>query len=183
MKIPPKPLVVCLLLAVILGSMSLLKVSAQNTTITDQQIERIRTNCVSAKNTLNQLHSSDALLRVNRGQIYESMSTKLMERFNGRVAKSNFNNTSLVSVTTDYGLMLDTFRSDYITYEEKLSSAIDIDCLKQPVAFYDAISVARIERNQVHADVLKLNQYIDQYQLAVDQFEKIYQVTLNGVKQ
>jgi hypothetical protein len=178
-----KSLAVCLVLAVVLSGASLLNVFAQSDSITDQQIELIRTNCVSVKNTLNQLHVSDALLRVNRGQIYESMSTKLMERFNSRVANNNLNNASLVSVTTSYGLMLDTFRSDYITYEEKLSSAIGIDCSKQPVAFYDAISVARTERSQVHADVIKLNQYINQYQSALSQFEKDHQVTSSGAKQ
>ena len=183
MKTFARLLVVCLTLAVILSGILLLDVSAQNATMTDQQIELIRTNCVSAKNTLNQLHMSDALLRVNMGQIYESMSTKLMERFNGRVANNSLNNTNLVAVTTSYGLMLDTFRSDYITYEEQLSSAIAVDCSKQPVAFYDAISSARTERNNVHADVLKLNQYIDQYQSALNQFEKDYQATSSGAKQ
>jgi hypothetical protein len=111
------------------------------------------------------------------------MSAKLMDRFNSRVSSNSFDNAPLVSVTTNYGLMLDNFRSDYKTYEEHLSSAIAIDCSKQPVAFYDAISLARTERIQVHADVLKLNQYIDQYQSAVNQFEKDYQSSANGAKQ
>jgi len=182
MKITPRLLVVCLLMAVISSGVSLIYVSAQSVSMTDQQIDKIRTNCVSAKNTLNQLHASDALLRVNRGQIYESMSTKLMNRFNSRVANNSFNNNNLTIVTASYESTLDTFRSDYIAYEERLSSTLAIDCSKQPVAFYDAISSARTERNKVHTDILKLNSYIDQYQLAVAQFEKDFKTSSSGVK-
>ena len=183
MKISKRMLAVCLVLATVLSGMTLLHANAQTAPMTSQQIERIRDNCVSAKSTLNQLHVSDALLRVNRGQIYESMSTKLMEKFNSRVASNGFSNIDLVSVTTNYGLMLDTFRSDYITYEAQLSSALNINCSNQPVIFYDTVSSARAKRNQVHADVVKLNQYIDQYQSAVNQFEKDYQVAADGAKQ
>lgn len=170
-------------LAVILGGVLLLSnVHAQNASVTNQQIEVIRSNCASAKNTLNQLHASDALLRVNRGQIYESMLTKLMDRFNGRVENNSFSNTDLVHVSTNYELALDIFRSDYKVYEERLSSALAIDCSKQPVAFYDAVILARVERDKVHSDVLKLNQYIDQYQSAVNQFEEDYQTATKGLK-
>lgn len=165
----------CLIFAVLFSGVFFLSVSAQSVPMTDQQIELIRDSCVSTKNTLNQLHSSDALLRVNRGQTYESISTKLMERFNSRIASNNLNNVSLLSITNSYGTMLDSFRADYINYEEKLTSAINIDCTKQPVAFYDAIAQARIGRDQIHIDVLKLNQFIDQYGVAVDQFSKDYQ--------
>lgn len=182
MKINLKLLAACLLMAVVLSGSLLVYVSAQNTSMTDQQIDKIRANCVSAKNTLNQLHVSDALLRVNRGQVYELMSTKLMNRFNSRLANNSLNNNNLVVVTTSYESMLDTFRSDYITYEEQLSSAIAIDCSKQPVAFFDAISSARTERVKVHADILKLNGYIDQYQSAVTQFEKDFKTSPSGVK-
>ena len=86
------------------------------------------------------------------------------------------------SVFDDYGSMLDTFRSDYKSYESKLSSAINIDCSKQPVAFYDAVSLARENRNRVHMDVVRLNQYIDQYQSAVAQFKEDYLTAAEGIK-
>lgn len=171
MKTHKRLLFVVLTLAIILSGMSLISVAAENT-MTNQQIDRILTNCVSTKNTLNQLHASDALLRVNRGQIYESMSTKLMNGFNGRVSNNNFDNSNLVSISTSYDMALNTFRLDYKTYEEHLASAIGIDCSKQPVSFYDAVALARSERSRVHDDILKLNQYVDEYKAAVVQFEK-----------
>jgi hypothetical protein len=169
MVIFKKRLIVCLAVAVIFGSVPFLKATAQSVPMTDQQIQLIRNNCSSTKNTLNQLHSSDALLRVNRGQTYESMSTKLMDVFNGRVASNNINNTGFVSISNSYDSTLDVFRADYINYEKQLTLAIGIDCSKQPVTFYDAVALARTERNQVHTDVVKLDQLIDQYKLAIEQ--------------
>lgn len=183
MKINSRLLVLCMTVSAILCGMFIIGVRAQGTTLTDQQIELIRSNCLSVKNTLNQLHASDALLRVNRGQIYESMSTKLMDRFNSRASNNGFGNTDLVAVTKSYGLMLDTFRLEYITYEKQLALAISIDCPNQPVEFYDAVLLARTKRSQVNADVVKLNQFIDQYQSAVNQFEKDYQASVERLKQ
>jgi hypothetical protein len=167
--------VVWLSLAVTLGGVSLWTASAENSTMSTQQITQIRNNCVSAKNTLSQLHASDALLRVNRGQLYESISTKLMAGFNGRVSNNSYDNTDLVFITKEYNLALDTFRTDYIKYEEKLSTAMAVDCTKQPVAFYDEVSSARSERDQVHSDAEKLDQYVDQYKTAISSFESYYQ--------
>jgi len=182
MKISKKLSFVGFLLAVGVGGLTILKVGAQGDTVSDQQTNLIITNCVLVKNTLNQLHASDALLRVNMGQIYESMSTKLMDKFNNRVANNDFNNNYIVSVFENYNLALNSFRSDYIDYEEYLSSAIGIDCTKQPVSFYDAVALARTKRVKVHEDILKLGKNIDQYKLAVSQFEKDHFGTDGGVK-
>jgi len=133
-------------------------------------MNRIKSSCVSAKNTLNRLHASDALLRVNRGQIYESMSTKLMTRFNDRAQSNHFDAKSLISATVSYGTALATFRTDYQGYEEQLSNTLRIDCTKEPVAFYDAVASARNKRSQVHDDVTVLHKYIDDYTAAFAQF-------------
>lgn len=170
-----KLLIVGLILAGALVSLPFFKVFAQDFILTDQQILVIRENCISSKNTLNQLHVSDALLRVNMGQAYESMSTKLMDRFNSRISYNSLDNSNLVAASKNYVINLDKFRLDYKDYEEKLSLALDIDCVKQPVNFYDAVLVAQSGRDLVHADVLLLNQDIDKYQLALDEFEKNYQ--------
>jgi hypothetical protein len=140
---------------------------------------RIQASCVSAKNTLNRLHESDALLRVNRGQIYESMSTKLMARFNSRAESGHFNVKDLTSATQDYTTALTKFRDDYQEYEVQLFGALNIDCLKEPVSFYDSVASARVKRAQVHSDVVKLHQDIDGYKTAFDAFSTEFN-TSNG---
>jgi len=149
---------------------------AEDNNISDSQISLIKTNCVSVKNTLTRIHASDALLRVNMGQIYESISTKLMDGFNGRVVSNNLNGIDLIAISSEYQKTLDRFRADYINYEEKMSIAMSIDCNKQPVSFYDAIAVARIGRKQVNSDVKDLNKLIKKYQEAIDEVEEDFRI-------
>ena len=183
MAIPKNIIVSGLIFATVISCASLIAVHAQTVPVTDQQIDKIRSNCISTKNTLNQLHASDALLRVNRGQIYESIQTKLMDKFNSRVESSKINNDNLTAVTTNYGKALDRFRQDYKLYEEDLALAIAIDCSAEPAAFYDAVSTARLKRGYVHNDVASLNHFIDQYQLSLNQLENDYKAAVKGLSQ
>lgn len=69
------------------------------------------------------------------GQSYESISTKLMVRFNNRLANNNITNDNLLGVTNSFAMVLDTFRFDYISYEEQLTIAINIDCQNNRLLF------------------------------------------------
>lgn len=170
MKMPVRLLIIGLVATVFLSIIGLTpKVEAQ-AILSDDQLQRISTNCQSIKNTLNQLHATDALLRVNRGQIYEAMGAKLMNNFNIRLSSNNLDNQGLLVVTSAYQSALTTFRSDYQSYERQLSAAIRIDCEKQPSEFHFAIEDARDKRDKVHTDVVRLHQYIDDYRSAVNDF-------------
>lgn len=138
--------------------------------LTPEQSARVKANCVAIKNSLGQLHASDALLRVNRGQVYESMAGKLMDKFNSRLSSNRLDSKAMATVTNGYRSALDTFRIDYIAYEQKLSEAIRLDCTEQPNTFHGAVKEARELRKQVYDDVLKLHRYIDDYRSAVSGF-------------
>src|SRR5688572_262917 len=112
-------------------------VRAENTPMTEAHIARIRDNCVDAQSTLRQLHASDALLRVNRGQLYESISTKLMAPLNSRISLNRLDGVNLVSIATTYEGQLTYFRQSYQQYEEAMSRTLKINCTNQPVVFYD----------------------------------------------
>lgn len=156
-----------LALGVLLAFMS---TPARAEDLTPEQTERVKTNCVSIKNSLNQLHASDALLRVNRGQVYESMASKLMNNFNSRLSTNRLDNKAMVTVTANYRATLTTFRTDYIAYEQKLSELIRIDCTSQPNTFHAALEEARELRQTVHADIMKLHRLIDDYRSSVSGF-------------
>src|SRR5450759_2263364 len=118
MKISKKVVLTGFIITVLVCGLSFIKIaSAQNDEPTDAQIQLVQNNCLALKSTLNQLHASDALLRVNMGQLYESMAIKLMNGFNGRIENNNLDNSSLVSETKNYNLVLDNFRDDYRAYE------------------------------------------------------------------
>lgn len=155
-------------------SVGLLALFADNKTyaddLTPEQVAKVKANCVSIKNSLSQLHASDALLRVNRGQVYESMASKLMDTFNTRLATNNLDNKAMTAVSDQYRSQLNEFRVDYIAYEQKLSAAMKTDCESQPNTLHNLILEARELRTKVHADVLKLHRLIDDYRLSVGDF-------------
>lgn len=148
--------------------------NAQTTVLTEKQVDLIRKNCQSAKSTLSQLHASDALLRVNRGQVYESLSTRLIEPFNSRLGNNGLDNKATSTVATNYRTALDTFRSNYRLYEQELSAALKIDCHQSPVAFHESVERARTKRKQVNTSVVRLHRVIDDYRLVVDDFTLNY---------
>ncbi len=157
--------------------------AAADAPVTDAQIAQIRASCVTAKNTLDRLHASDALLRVNRGQLYESITAKLMVPFDARLNSNHIDATNLSSANESYISTLATFRTDYQAYEVQLSTALNIDCNKQPVTFYDAVISARAKRSQVHDDITKIHGYIDAYKIGLDALASTYSSATPGVSQ
>ena len=168
MKIRARLVISVMVAAIVVSVFSLQTTSAAE--LSDEQKQRIQANCLSIKGSLNQLHASDALLRVNRGQIYELVGTKLMNNFNSRLSNNGLDNKGLVVVANQYQTALTTFRSDYQVYERQLSAAMKIDCTKDPDGFHKALEEARTKRAIVHTDVNKMNQYIDDYRSAVNDF-------------
>lgn len=158
-----------LLGGILLSSLTMPSVFAQ-ASLTEAQRQVIRGNCVTIKNSLNQLHASDALLRVNRGQVYESMGSKLMNNFNARLRSNDRDIRGLEVVTGNYQATLTKFREDYRTYEERLAGTIHTDCSAEPDEFHAAVLDTRAKRQTVHQDVLRLHRLIDDYRSAVDDF-------------
>jgi hypothetical protein len=157
------------IMSILLGGVATV-VYAQEAPMTEEHIARIRASCVEAKSTMNRLHASDALLRVNRGQLFESISTKLMAPFNSRVAINQLDSGKLVSITSVYGKELDGFRTDYQQYEEAMSHVLQLDCTKQPVAFYDGVADARKKRDAVHTRAEALQKATRDYKEAFEAF-------------
>ncbi len=138
--------------------------------MTDAHIQRIQTNCLQAQSRLSQLHASDALLRVNRGQLYDLISTRLMAPMNSRLAINHLDASKLIMVTESFDKALNQFRSAYQAYEEQLSSTMRIDCRKEPVAFYDAVTKSRQLRSNVHSAVSDMGRFIGDYGQEFDVF-------------
>lgn len=154
--------------------------AAKEAPMTEAHIERIRNNCVEAQSVLRRLHASDALLRVNRGQLYELISSKLMTPLNSRIAQNRLDPASLVSLTADYADQLDVFREDYIDYEKSMTSLLEMNCMDQPVAFYDKVHETRAKRQKVHQNTVTLHKTIGNYR---DEFEVFAKTIEKGDEQ
>lgn len=166
-----------LVAATLLGGLVLsMGVAAEDTApMTDEHIARIRANCVDAQTTLFQLHASDAGLRVNRGQMYESMSTKLMAPFNSRLVLNRISDETLLTTAAQYDKQLEVFRQQYQQYEQAMSASLRINCVNQPVAFYDNVADTRQKRQLTHAAAVELHKTIQQYGSEVDAYAKKFQ--------
>lgn len=133
----------------------------------DSQIAQIKTNCVATQSTLGRLHANDALTRVNLGQQYEVIATRLMAPMNSRIALNKLDGLELTRTAIDYKKQTEEFSKNYTQYEQTLSGVLDMKCQDQPVAFYDGVSLARERRQVVRNSVIKLESLTKQY---ADQF-------------
>ena len=156
--------------AAILACASTFPIHAETVELSDEQRAYIKSECSQIKGSLSQLHATDALLRVNRGQVYESISTNLMKPFNARVSGAGLDGKAMVTHVDQYQTALQAFRADYISYEKKIAETLRVDCTDQPDVFYQHILEARELRSTVHDDVTSLHQIMQDYGTAVDDF-------------
>lgn len=140
--------------------------------LSDDQISQVRANCVSSQATLTRIHENDGLMRVNLGQQYEGISTRLMTPLNGRIALNKLDGIELAKTTVAYNKEIDTFRNLYQDYEQTVTTALQMNCRNQPVGFYDSVMLARDKRQMVHESVIKLQEYVKQYRAQFTDFSK-----------
>lgn len=123
---------------------------ALDVSLSEAHLEKIRMNCVEARSTLNRLHASDGLMRVNRGQLYEAISTKLMAPLNSRLVLNRIEPGDLLTLAGTFDQQLKDFRSSYQQYEVAMSRLLVVDCTKEPAQFYTNLIDARLKRQATH---------------------------------
>lgn len=155
---------------------------AQQTGLTDDHIDRIKSNCQAALGTLARIHANDAPLYINRNQTYFSISDKLMARLNGRLALNRFDATQLVRTASDYNDALADFRVAYRQYDNTMADLVRMDCRKQPVSFYDKVAETRALRQKVNDASARLETLIVQYRSEVTTFQKDNATILREVR-
>ena len=143
--------------------------------MTEEKIEHIRQNCVSAQASLNQLHASDALLRVNQGLRYQLISDKLMAPLNSRITLNRLGGLEMSATTLEYDRQFRIFSNDYQDYEETMWRMLQTKCTNQPVTFYDQLKSTREKRQKVHADTVELNRLLALYKTQFEDFAKEFQ--------
>lgn len=106
------------------------------------------------------------------GQTFESISTKLMARMNTRIVQSKLDGTLLVRDTADFERTLNTFRTDYKTYDNAMGDLLQLGCEGNEQTFYINLQTVRRLRAAVNADVAQLHALITQYR---ENFKKFRQ--------
>lgn len=163
------------LLGIVALTTSVSALKSESSEMTEAHVARIRSNCVDAQTVLFRLHASDAGMRVNQGQLYESISNKLMTPLNSRIVMDRLGGASLVSTTAEYERQLQEFRLQYKSYEEAMSATLGMDCVNQPVSFYDSVIDTRRKRQLTHDSTMALKKSIQKYSDEFELFVKDFQ--------
>jgi len=134
--------------------------TSQALAMPDTQV--IIANCRNAQSIMNQLEKADAVLRINRGRSYDD-TLNLLFAMNARLSSNHINAPHLAEITSNFETTLNAFRDDYGRYDDSLANAISVDCVADPVGFYNELDAARVNRAKLATDVATLNQLIDDY--------------------
>lgn len=135
--------------------------------LSDAELEAIRTNCVDAQIALQHVQESDKLTRINRGYRYEAI-LQLMASFNSRVAENKINAPELITIASDYQKTWDSFRTEYTEYDDAIASLSKMDCKAEPTTFNDKLGVLREKRTGLSDRVKEFDALLDKYQMGVD---------------
>lgn len=134
----------------------------------------ITMDCPAVKKSLARVHENDGLARVNAGQQYDSIGTKLMARFNAKLAENKLDAKELFSLAAEFDTQLTNFRDSYRTYENAMRQLIKSDCEVYPQNFYYLLETVRAERENLNKTSQKLHEIIAKYRAAVETFASEY---------
>lgn len=144
-------------------------------TITPEIINRVRSRCIENQGTLNRLHKTDAFIRIDRGNLYQTIGDKLMVPLNRRLASNQLDPGKLLTITSDYKAEYGVFYRAYIDYDNALSKVLDIDCTREPVTFYNALVEAREKRVKLSESIVRLKTLIRDYGVNFSDFKSNYE--------
>lgn len=142
---------------------------AQAADLSPEKESVVKQTCVSAQTVLQRIQHNDAATRVNRGQGYETIVSRLMVPLNTRTTSNEYNNTAplLIDTTKNFQQALDNFKEDYENYDNAVSAALRTKCQDKPADFYGYLEDARSERQKVSNDITNLAGLIGQYRVNV----------------
>lgn len=130
--------------------------------ITEDKVQMVRTNCVAAQVSIQQLQNSDVVARTNRGRSYENI-LRLMAAFNARVAANKLTEPKLIEATGVMQRDATAFYKHYDSYKDTIEQLIELDCRAQPVSFYRKVQTLRQQRDSLKTDVAALDKQVADY--------------------
>jgi hypothetical protein len=142
--------------------------------ITQEKIDNIREHCVENQASLNRLRQTDAFIRTDRGNLYRTISDKLMVPFNQRLVSNQLDGGKLITIAADFDREYDRFYGAYVAYSNALSELLSIDCMKRPVTFYDGLVKTRTARAELSTRNTRLKTIIVEYGQAFREFRAAF---------
>lgn len=160
------PMIIAVVLAVIVSPFARAEGS-----LSDAELDAIRTNCVDAQISLQHVQESDKLTRINRGYRYEAI-LKLMASFNSRVAENKIDAPELITIASDYQKTWNSFRAEYSEYDDSMTALVQMECKNQPTTFSDRLASLRGKRTGLNSRVKEFDSLLDKYQSGVNKIKQ-----------
>jgi hypothetical protein len=123
-------------------------------TLDPERLSLIREHCTVLQTSLDQLQRRDLVARTNRGREYESVIAQL-GAFSQRLRNNSKSSQSLDETLGKIKTTVDSFRSNYVEYDNNMNILRQIDCRNQAADFAVALQRTGIMRAQVGAEVTK----------------------------
>src|ERR1700738_4165886 len=132
----------------------------------DARLKSIVQNCSSLQTTLDQLQRRDLVARTNRGRAYEAQITQI-DAFAQRLRNNNISSQPLDVPANDFKNAVDTFRTAYVQYDDRMTALLQIDCRTKPDTFAASLDQARNLRDNVGAQVSRGEGSLAAYRQAI----------------
>lgn len=131
------------------------KTSAASNNYSAQIGNSISQNCAVIQNTLKSLRQRDISTRVSRVYVYEFLLQRT-EAFSTRLENNKLSHISVDKDNNNLNAGLNKFKDDYDEYDNNLQSLISINCQLSPEDFYNQLLLVRVQRTQLHTDVINM---------------------------
>lgn len=151
------------------GGIFVVVAHAQTDTLTPEKQTIITQNCILSQTALQHIQYNDTATRVNRGQGYETILSRLMTPLNTRTTSGGYNDsaTTLIDITKRYQQVLDSFKNHYSDYDNAISSSLKVKCKDNQAKFYGYLEEARRQRQTIAGDVDNLSSLVNEYRAGV----------------
>ena len=135
---------------------------ANDSILSNDQAENLKTNCSSIKNSLKQIQNSDRNTRISIGYTYQTILADFITPLNVRLIKNNSSDPNLSQIQNQFVALREDFNHKYIEYSQELESLLNIDCSSEPV------ESTRNKRSEIITLAEDINKTIEQHQSSVN---------------
>ena len=131
--------------------------------ISDVQKDTIVTHCDAIRKDLETVRHNDSSTRVYLGRYYETIFTSFIVPLNMRLVENNLSTNKLIDNQNNYRKTRENFIIDFIEYQKKLDSLVEIDCRNHAEEFYTKLVSVRQKREIEEKDVKKMKTLITEH--------------------
>lgn len=154
------------LLIVFAAALTLLPSAAHAETLNPARLDAIRQRCTVIQTTLDQLQRRDLVGRTNRGRAYE-VQIKQIDSLSARLRNNEISAPMLDAPGARFKTVVDSFRTAYIAYDDRMTNLRETDCRNKPEEFALILEEVKVMRQAVGVEVTKGEEALAQYRVGL----------------